>query len=410
MAVQAEPTGLDELDRVLSGGLVAGSLTLLGGEPGIGKSTLMLQAAARTAATGRRSLVIAAEESEGQVCRRAQRLGELPSECFVLSTTDPLVAIEAATKLSPELLIVDSIQTLNEVSLTSPAGSPTQVRECAQLLGGYAKRSGVSVVLVGHVTKDGSLAGPRTLEHLVDTVLSFEGDRHHALRTLVATKHRYGPAGEVGLFEMREEGLIGVTDPSRLLLADRRPEAPGSVAFPLLEGRRPLLVEVQALLGGSRSPTPRRVVQGVSAARVALVVAVLERLLTSPIGASDIFVSTVGGVKVSEPAADLAIAAALVSAFTGLPVLDDAVCFGEIGLAGEIRQVQRPERRLTEANRLGFRRAVGPPSTPDCAGVAVDRVTTLAGALAALGLFAHAMEQAAEKSSRSFADQDVLVG
>lgn len=381
------PSGVVELDRVLAGGLLPGSVTLLGGEPGIGKSTLVMQVAAASAAAGRKALVIAAEESEAQVCRRARRLGALPEGCFVLSTTDVAVALEAAANLSPELLVVDSIQMVSDTSVTSPAGSPNQVRECAQRLARYGKESATSVVLVGHVTKDGSLAGPRTLEHLVDTVLSFDGDRHHALRTLVATKHRFGPAGEVGLLEMGESGLASVEDPSRLLLADRRPDAPGSVAVPVVEGRRPLLVEVQALLADSRTPTPRRVVQGVSASRVALVLAVLERLLETPIGASDVFVSTVGGVRVVEPAADLAIALALVSAFTGVPVPEEAVSFGEIGLAGEIRQVQRPERRLAEAGRLGFRRAIGPGNLPEQMEMQVERVSTVGEALAAAGLW-----------------------
>ncbi|MGH9296719.1 MAG: DNA repair protein RadA, partial [Acidimicrobiales bacterium] len=359
------PTGLSELDRVLSGGLVPGSVTLLGGEPGIGKSTLVLQAVAAGASKGLRSLIVAAEESAEQVRSRAGRLGKLSEECFVLSTSDLFAAITAADQVRPSLLVIDSIQTISDASVSSPTGSPNQVRACAQLLAQYAKASGTATILVGHVTKDGSLAGPRTLEHLVDTVLSFEGDRHHALRALVATKHRFGPTGELGLFEMGELGLSSLSDPSTLLLGDRKLDAPGSVALPVVEGRRPLVVEVQALLARSRGQSPRRVVQGVTTARVALLLAVLERCCKAPVGDCDVFVSTVGGIRVSEPAGDLAVALAIVSGLTGLAMPPDTAVFGEVGLAGEVRQVPRADRRLAEAARLGFKRAVVPLTCPE---------------------------------------------
>lgn len=376
-------SGVPELDRVLGGGFVAGSVTLLGGEPGIGKSTLVLQAATSFALAGARSLVVAAEESAEQVRRRAERLGALPAECFLFSTGDLLAALGAADRVRPALLVIDSIQALSDGSLSSPAGSPTQVRECAQLLAQYAKATRTATVLVGHVTKDGSLAGPRALEHLVDTVLSFEGDRHHALRALVATKHRYGAAGEIGLFEMGESGLASLEDPSTLLLADRRPGAPGSSAFPALEGRRPLMVELQALLAPARGQPPRRVVQGASASRVAILLAVLERFWHDETGAHDLFLSSVGGIKVSEPAADLPLALAIASSLSGHSLPEDVVAFGEVGLGGELRQASRPERRLTEAWRLGFGRAVAPLATPDGPpGMRLERVATLRDALA----------------------------
>jgi len=260
--------------------------------------------------------------------------------------------------------VVDSIQAVSDPSCGSQAGSPSQVRGCAARLVQYAKSLGVATLLVGHVTKDGGLAGPRTLEHLVDTVLSFDGDRHHALRMLSASKHRYGPTGELGLFEMTEVGLKGVVDPSALLLGDRRPGVPGSVAVPVIEGRRPLIIEVQGLVGGPTSGAPRRVAEGIPSGRLALLLAVLERRCHVALSASDVFVSTVGGLRVTEPAVDLGVALSLVSAVTGVSIATDVVACGEIGLAGEIRQVRATERRLEEAARLGFRRAVVPQTAP----------------------------------------------
>jgi DNA repair protein RadA/Sms len=361
----ATVTGIGELDRVLGGGLVAGSVTVLGGEPGVGKSTLVLQALASLAATGRTSLLIAAEESGEQVRRRAERLGAVVENCYVLATTDLDVAMSAASRLEPSVLVVDSIQAVSDSACGSPAGSPSQVRECAGRLVRYAKSQGVATLLVGHVTKDGGLAGPRTLEHIVDTVLSFDGDRHQSLRLVSASKHRYGPTGELGLFEMTETGLKGLVDPSAVLLGDRRRGVPGSIAVPVLEGRRPLMIEIQGLVGPQSSAVPRRVAQGVVGGRLALLLAVLERRCHLALGTSDVFVSTVGGLRVSEPAADLGIALALVSAVTGIAVGEDVVACGEVGLAGELRQVQATERRFAEAVRLGFRRAVVPQSAPE---------------------------------------------
>jgi len=400
---EPSPTGLDELDRVLAGGLTAGSVTLIGGEPGIGKSTLVLQAlaSASLAAGGARTLLIAAEESAEQVRRRADRLGALVDNCYVVETGELQVALEAAGRLDPDLLVVDSIQTIGDGSIGSQTGSTTQVRECAQALAHYAKATSTATVLVGHVTKDGALAGPRALEHLVDTVLSFEGDRHHALRFLVATKHRYGATGELGLFEMGETGLVSLDDPSALLLGDRLAGVPGTMAVPIVEGRRPLLVEMQALFTPSHTGAPRRVVQGYPASRLALILAVIERSLALPAGGADAFVSTVGGIRVTEPAADLGAALALVSAMTGVPVPSDVVAFGEVGLSGEIRQAPNPERRMAEAVRLGFRRAVVPKSTPQApSGIVVLPVSCLGDAVGVLGLFDQAEGPLASAFSR----------
>ncbi len=361
----AVATGIGELDRVLGGGLVAGSVTVLGGEPGVGKSTLVLQMLASLAGEGRTSLLIAAEESGEQVRRRAERLGAAVDGCYLLATTDLDAVLGAADQLRPSVLVVDSIQAVSDSACGSQAGSPSQVRECAGRLVRYAKSLGVATLLVGHVTKDGALAGPRTLEHLVDTVLSFDGDRLQSLRLLSASKHRYGPTGELGLFEMTETGLRGLVDPSALLLGDRRRGVPGSIAVPVLEGRRPLVIEVQGLVGPTTSGVPRRVAQGVVGGRLALLLAVLERRCHLALAASDVFVSTVGGLRVSEPAADLGIALALVSAVTGIAIGEEVVACGEVGLAGELRQVQATERRLAEAARLGFRRAVVPQSAPE---------------------------------------------
>lgn len=363
-AAEAVPTGVGELDRVLGGGFVAGSVTVLGGEPGVGKSTLVLQALASAAGRGATTLLIAAEESGEQVRRRSERLQAAVDGCYVLATTDLDAVLAGARQVEPTILVVDSIQAVADPATGSQAGSPSQVRECAQRLVRFAKTTGTATVLVGHVTKDGALAGPRTLEHLVDTVLSFDGDRHHALRMLVASKHRYGPTGELGLFEMTEAGLEGLADPSALLLGDRRSGVPGSIAVPVLEGRRPLVVEVQGLVGPASSGTARRVAQGIAGGRLALLLAVLERRCDVSLVSADVFCSTVGGLKVSEPAADLGIALALVSAWAGVAVGDDVVACGEIGLAGELRQVAGTDRRLAEAARLGFRRAVVPRSAP----------------------------------------------
>jgi len=377
------PTGIAEVDRVLGGGLVAGSVTLVFGEPGVGKSTLLLQVLCSTAATAGPVLLVSAEESATQVRGRAGRLGALPPSVLVSATADLEEAVDAVRVSGARLVVVDSIQTLADPESTSAAGSLAQVRSCVDRFGAVARSLGVAVVLVGHVTKDGDLAGPRALEHLVDTVISFEGDRHHSLRLLRAVKHRFGATGEVGLFEMGEQGLRDVTDPGPLLLADRRAEVAGSALVPLLQGRRPLVVELQALVVAGTPGTPRRSAQGVDGTRLAALLAVLECRAQVPLQSFDIFVSATGGIRATEPAADLPLALAVASAARGVPLPDDLVSFGEIGLAGEIRQVPGADRRLAEAARLGLTRVLAPMSAPDSsAEVAVHRVATLDEAIA----------------------------
>jgi DNA repair protein RadA/Sms len=378
-------SSVGELDRVLQGGLVPGSVTLLGGEPGIGKSTLLLQALSGLAATGRRCLVVTAEESAQQVRLRAERLGALAGNLWLVADTALPHVLEHLSVVRPEVVAIDSIQTVYDPALASAPGSVAQVRHCAHQLVRASKERAMATVLVGHVTKDGSLAGPRVLEHLVDTVLSFEGERHHALRLLRATKHRYGSTDELGLFEMTAEGLAGVPDPSALFLADRRAGTPGSVVAPVLDGHRPLLVEVQALVTKSHLPVPRRSAQGLDSGRLSLLLAVLEKRVDLSFHEADVHSVVAGGVKVVEPGADLALALALVSARNGRPIPDDVVACGEIGLGGELRQVHQTARRLAEAARLGFRRAIVPASAPvDAPGIEVLRAATLAEAVALL--------------------------
>ena len=381
------PTGVAELDRVLGGGLVPGSVTLVGGEPGIGKSTLLLQTAASMAELGRPALYLTAEESAPQVRGRAQRLGALADQLWLAADTalpDVLAHLDA---VQPAVLVVDSIQTVHDPELASAPGAVGQVRECAQRLVTEARARGVAVVLVGHVTKDGGLAGPRVLEHLVDTVLSFEGDRHHALRLLRAVKHRFGGTAELGVFEMSDAGLLGVDDPSALFLADRRTGEAGSVVVPVLDGGRPLLVEVQALLAPTTIPTPRRQGQGVESGRLGMLLAVLAQRAGVSTANLDVWVTVAGGVRATEPAADLGVALAVVSAITDVPIPGDLVVCGEVGLAGELRQVGRIDRRLAEAARLGFRRVLVPTSAPEPpAGCQAIRARGLREAIAAAGL------------------------
>jgi len=382
------PTGMAELDRVLGGGIVPGSVTLIGGEPGIGKSTLLLQAAASAARNGDRVLYVSGEESASQVRARAERLDALEEDLWLATEREVEAVVAHLDAVAPALVVVDSIQTIRAVEGSGPPGSVTQVREAAVRLVAEAKARDVAVVLVGHVTKDGSLAGPRQLEHLVDTVLSFEGDRHHALRLLRPVKHRYGTTAELGLFEMTGSGLAEVDDATGLFLADRRAGVPGSVVLPLLEGRRPLLVEIQALVVPSRAPAPRRSAEGVDAGRLALLLAVLHRRLGVPVLEAEVYALAVGGVQVSQPAADLAVVLAVASAATNVALPADVVAFGEIGLGGEVRGVRDASRRLAEARRAGFRRAVTAASTPtDGVGdIEVVRVPTVAAALAVLDL------------------------
>jgi DNA repair protein RadA/Sms len=385
-AAQPLPTGVAEWDRVMAGGVVAGSVTLLFGPPGIGKSTLLFQVLAALASTGADVMLASAEESLAQVRGRAARIGRVPAHLLALEGPD-VEAIEAAVgRHRPAIVVVDSLQSVSDPSLPQPAGSLAQVRACVERLTRMAKSSGVPLLLVGHVTKDGDPAGPRAVEHLVDTVLSFEGDRHHALRVLTSVKHRFGPTGEVGIFEMRDDGLRAVPDPGPLMLGDRMAGVPGSAVVPVLQGRRPLLVEVQALLGTGAASWSRPHCLGVDGARANLLVAVLacRTGITIPAGA-DFFVAAVGGISVTEPAADLALALAMASVVDGRAIPPDVVAFGELGLAGEVRTVAGADRRLAEAQRAGFGRALVPVSVTHDAtppGLEVHGVRTLAEALA----------------------------
>jgi DNA repair protein RadA/Sms len=381
-----QPTGIGELDRVLGGGIVPGSVTLLGGEPGIGKSTLLLQLLAWWPG---RALYVTAEESAQQVRLRAERLASVRPDLWLTAETSLTQVMAAIDEVEPSIVVIDSIQTVFDPALGSPPGSVVQVRGCAHQLVALAKRRSIPIVLVGHVTKEGSLAGPRVLEHVVDTVLAFEGERHHALRLLRATKHRYGPTNELGLFEMAGHGLIGVPDPSHLFLGDRRTGVPGSAVAPTIDGQRPLLVEVQALTTPAPSGVPaRRTSQGIDANRLALVLAVLQQRARIPTHLNDVYASTVGGVRLVEPGLDLATCLAVVSAIVDRPLRPDLVAFGEVGLGGELRQVAHAPRRLSETARLGFTRVIGPRTAPepDSPGLRLIRCATLPDALAAAGL------------------------
>ena len=382
---QPQPTTIPELDRVLGGGLVPGSVTLLGGEPGIGKSTLLMQL---LAAWPKKTLYVTAEESAQQVRLRAERLGALNDNVWLLAEMSLPNIFNAIQQVSPDLVVIDSIQTIADPELSSPPGSVVQVRGCAHRLVQEAKHRNLPVIMVGHVTKEGGLAGPRVLEHVVDTVLSFEGERHHALRLLRAAKHRFGPTSELGLFEMTETGMVGVPDASQLFLADRRTGVPGSVVVPTLEGQRPLLVELQALTNPvSGGAPPRRSAQGVDSGRLALLLAVLERRARVSLAGHEVYASVVGGVKLSEPGADLGMCLALVSAVVNKPLPADLVVVGEVGLAGEVRQVAQVGRRLAEAARLGFTRAIVPASaSAKVPGIRVDTAATINEALSLAGL------------------------
>jgi DNA repair protein RadA/Sms len=381
-ATEPVPTGDVELDRVLGGGFVPGSVAVLGGEPGVGKSTLLLQALAHQATRRCTCLYVSAEESARQVALRAERLGLAPPSLWLVAETSLPQVLRHIDALSPDVVVVDSIQAVFEPEMSSAPGSVGQVRGCAHRLVGEAKARGVAVVLVGHVTKEGGLAGPRVLEHLVDTVLTFEGERHHALRMLRAVKHRFGSTHELGLYEMGERGLVGVPDPSALFLADRQAGVAGSVVAPVLDGQRPLLVEVQALVAPSPMPAPRRTAQGIDGGRLAQVLAVLERHAALALGRCEVHVAVAGGVRVPEPGGDLAVALAVASSALGRPLPADLVACGEVGLGGELRQVHRTERRLAEAARLGFTRAVVPRSAPDPpGGMRVARSPSIGDAL-----------------------------
>lgn len=356
------PTGLAELDRVLGGGIVPGSVILLGGDPGIGKSTIGLQILGELARSGRSALYVSGEESPEQVKLRADRLGCDDSVLILPETcVEDILAHVDATR--PDLLLVDSIQTLHSRELTSAAGSVAQVRECAAALVTQAKASGRPTLLIGHVTKEGTIAGPRVLEHVVDTVLYFEGDRDGGMRLLRAVKNRFGATNEIGVFEMQEGGLRDVKNPSALLLAERPTGAPGSAVLPAVEGTRPLLVEVQALVSRSALAMPRRTTLGLDANRTAVLTAIVDKRAGLKLYEHDLFVSIAGGVRVQEPAADLAIIAAIGSSAADCPLPADLVLFGEVGLTGEVRAVRHAETRLREAEKLGFAQAIVPAAT-----------------------------------------------
>jgi DNA repair protein RadA/Sms len=353
-------TGLVELDRVLGGGLVQGSVILVGGDPGIGKSTLTLQACSALARRGLGVLYVAGEESPEQVRLRADRLGLGDAQVLILPETDAEAVITQLDALRPAAVVVDSIQTLHTAALASAPGSVGQVRESAALLTTHCKATGTACILIGHVTKEGALAGPRVLEHLVDTVLYFEGDGAHALRVLRAVKNRFGSTNEVGVFEMGEGGLAEVQNPSAAFLAERPAGAAGSAVLATLEGSRPVLVEIQALVSRSGLAMPRRTVIGVEPGRVALLLAVLEKRRRMQLHDQDVFLNVAGGLRVDEPAADLAVIAAVASSVHGRPLPDDVVLWGEVGLTGEVRSVARSEARAREAARQGFGRCVLP--------------------------------------------------
>jgi len=384
------PTHIDELDRVLGGGLVPGSVTLLGGEPGIGKSTMLLQMLTSLARAGARCLLVCGEESAAQVRLRAERLQAIVPNLWLVADPEVQGVVAHVQELEPDVLAVDSVQTLSDVDLPAAPGSVTQVTECANRLVRLAKERAMATVLVGHVTKEGTLAGPRVLEHAVDTVLSFDGDRHHALRLLRAAKHRFGATGEIGLFEMGDTGLTTVADPASLLLADRQHGVPGCVVTPVLEGARALLVEVQGLVSTIEADVkvnPVRSTQGLDPKRLAVMLAVLDARARINLYGAHVYASAVGGVRVSEPSIDLAVALALVSTHWKQPVPDDLVVCGEVGLAGEVRQVPQIGRRLQEAARLGFQRAVVPASTPDTVrGIELIKVDSIVQAINRTGL------------------------
>ncbi len=357
---RAVPTGVDELDRVLGGGLVPGAVVLLAGEPGVGKSTLLLDVAARFAERAR-ALYVTGEESAAQVRLRADRIGALRDDLYLAAEVDLAAVLGHLDAVKPDLLVVDSVQTIASAEVDGSPGNVSQVREVAAALTRVAKERGISTVLVGHVTKDGSIAGPRLLEHLVDVVLHFEGDRQSRLRLVRGVKNRYGPADEVGCFDLSDDGIEGLPDPSGLFLSERREPVAGTCVTVTVEGKRPLVAEVQALVVSSTLASPRRTTSGIDSGRLAMVLAVLQRRTPLKVGTCDVYAATVGGVRLTEPATDLALALAIAGGASNEPLATGLVAVGEVGLAGEIRRVTGTARRLAEAARLGFTHALVPP-------------------------------------------------
>lgn len=353
-------TGIAEVDRVLGGGIVAGSAVLIGGEPGIGKSTLMLQVMNNLALAGRKVLYISGEESATQIKLRSNRIGAAAKDLLLLIEVSLEKILDQIKKVTPAIVVIDSIQTVYSGELMSAPGSVGQVREASSRLILAAKKSDIPVFLIGHVTKDGSIAGPKVLEHMVDTVLYFEGDSGHAYRIIRSIKNRFGPTNEIGVFEMRDRGLIEVSNPSAFFLAERPENAPGSVVVTSLEGTRPIMVEIQALVSSSNLGMPRRTAIGVDHNRVSLLVAVMDKICGLHLGGSDIFINVAGGVRVDEPAVDLGIVAAMASSFLDRPIDSRTVILGEVGLTGEVRAVSQLEVRVKEAARLGFSRCLVP--------------------------------------------------
>jgi len=402
-AIGRAPTGTAELDRVLGGGLVPGSLVLIGGDPGIGKSTLVLQVAMALAARGETVLYVAGEESEEQVRMRASRLGEVPGPLLILCETDLEAMLEAASSTQPAVVIVDSIQTMARGGLEGGPGSVTQVRECGLGLLHFAKGTKTMVLLVGHVTKEGAVAGPRVLEHMVDAVLYLEGERFHDARILRAAKNRFGSTQELGVFEMTEGGMREVTDPSGVFLSESRGLEPGAAVVASLEGTRPLLVEVQALVSTSFYGTPQRVTSGFDGRRLAVLLAVLERRGGLKLGRHDVFVSVTGGLTLEEPGTDLGVALAIASSFRNRPLLERTLAIGEIGLSGAIRRVRRLEARVREAARLGFARVGVPATQAGEAAVAGIEVAALESVREAFELLLGRKPEAAAEPSPSVA-------
>ena len=386
--------GIGELDRVLGGGVVDGSLILVGGDPGIGKSTLLTQVCANMANDGACVLYVSGEESARQIKMRANRLGAGGTGFYVLSENDMNTVEKRMEQLSPTVMIVDSIQTMYRPEIASAPGSVSQVRECASMLMRLAKVSGCSVFLVGHVTKEGSLAGPRVLEHMVDAVLYFEGDRQHQYRLLRAVKNRFGSVNELGMFEMASEGMIEVTNASEALLSERAHDASGCVVMAALEGSRPLLTDVQALVATTVFGNPRRMASGIDQGRLALLLAVMEKRANFRLYDKDVYINIAGGMTLNEPAADLALCAAIASSFRNRPIEPNWAVMGEIGLAGEVRAVSQAERRTAECARLGFKHILLPKANlrafregPESAEIELHGVETIAEAIALLGLF-----------------------